>query len=211
MKLYTHWSFSPQKVSFALRELGSSAEEVPVDLLRGEQKTPEFAAINPMQKLPVLEDDGLVLWESNAILAYLGERERALWPEDARGRADALRWMFFEARYLADSVGPLWFFESIAPALGIPADAALPDGTVPAERIARGRKELERPLAIADQHFSSSCWVLGDAFSLADCSLGMTLSALAASRFDWTPYPDAYAYVARIRERAAWRPAHPHP
>lgn len=210
MKLYTHWSFSPQKVSFALRELRLSAEEVPIDLLRGEQKTPAFAAINPMQKLPALEDEGFVLWESNAILAYLGERERALWPTDARGRADALRWMFFEARYLADSVGPLWFFEHIAPSIGVPADAPLPDGTVPAERVAKGRVDLERPLAVADQHFARSRWVLGDTFSLADCSLGITLSALASSRFDWTPYPRARAYVTRVRERAAFRDVGPH-
>src|SRR5262245_3177100 len=103
MKLYSTFSLNPQKVLFALKELGLAAEIVEIDVFRGEQRTEQFTNLNPMQKLPVLDDDGFVLWESNAILAYLGEREGKLWPSDRRGRADAMRWLFFEARHLADS------------------------------------------------------------------------------------------------------------
>jgi glutathione S-transferase len=205
MKLYTHWSFSPQKVRFGLRELGLHAEEITIDLLKGEQNSPSFGGINPMQKLPVLEDDGFVLWESNAILAYLGEREGKLWPTDARTRADGLRWMFFEARYLPDSVGPLWFIEHVAPSRGLSIGDRLPDGTPVDARVAKARADLVKPLAVAEHHLASRGWFVGDAFSLVDCSLGTTFAALASTRLDWTPYPSVLAYTRRVCERTAWR------
>ena len=91
MKLYWFWSFNPQKVRLALHELGVAHDLVAVDLFRGQQRHPDFARLNPNNKVPVLEDGETVLWESNAIVAYLGEREGRLWPRDAAGRADALR------------------------------------------------------------------------------------------------------------------------
>jgi glutathione S-transferase len=205
MKLYAHWSFNPQKIRFALRELDLRVEEICIDLLNGDQKSPSFTALNPTQKVPVLDDDGFVLWESNAILAYLGEREGKLWPADARARADGLRWMFFEAKHLADSVGPLWFLEHAAPSRGLPRSAKLPDGTDVDERIARSKSDLVRPLAIADEHLATRTWMLGETFSLVDCSLGTTLAALASSRFDWSAYPNVSAYVERVRDRSSWR------
>src|SRR5262249_30346738 len=159
-----------------------------------------FTKINPMQKLPVLDDDGFVLWESNAILAYLGEREGRLWPEQRRLRADALRWMFFEARHLAESVGALWFFGSIAPKMGIPIDN---------DALARGRKELERPIEVLSRRLTGTDWILGASFSLVDCCLGADLVGLAASKFEWSPYPAVRAYVDRIRQREGWRATDP--
>ena len=72
-----------------------------VDLLKGDQFKPEFVALNPNKKMPVLEDDGFVLWESNAILQYLAMKkpQAGLWPADGRGQADVLRWMFWEASH----------------------------------------------------------------------------------------------------------------
>src|SRR2546428_11879259 len=74
MKLYYFPSPNPQKVRFALLELGLECEIVPVDLLKSEQRTPEFLALNPYGRVPVLTDGALTLWESHAILAYLGEK-----------------------------------------------------------------------------------------------------------------------------------------
>jgi glutathione S-transferase len=104
MRLYSSWSFNPQKVRFAIEELGLSREIIEVDLFKGDQRTEAFTALNPMQKVPVIADGDFVLWESNAILAYLGDRERRLWPADLFARCDALRWMFFESHHLAQSI-----------------------------------------------------------------------------------------------------------
>ena len=64
---------------------------MPVDLSKGEQRKPEFLAINPMRRVPVLVDGDLTLWESHAILAYLREKTGKMWPTSAAGRADALQ------------------------------------------------------------------------------------------------------------------------
>jgi glutathione S-transferase len=200
MKLYSTWSLNPQKVLFAVKELGLAVDVVEVDVFRGEQRTEPFTKMNPMQKLPVLDDDGFALWESNAILAYLGEREGRLWPSEGRSRADALRWMFFEARHLADSVGALWFFESVAPKMGIPVDG---------EAVARGYEELDRPMKALGTRLAAAEWILGSSFSLVDCCLGADLVGLAASKFDWAPHPVVKAYVDRIRSRSGWKATDP--
>jgi len=74
MKLYYFPSPNPQKVRFALLELGLPCDIVPIDLTKGEHRTPEFLALNPYGRVPVLTDGTVTLWESHAILAYLGEK-----------------------------------------------------------------------------------------------------------------------------------------
>lgn len=195
MKLYWFWSFNPQKVRLALNELGLAHDLVSVDLLRGQQRHEGFARLNPNQKVPVLQDGEVVLWESNAILAYLGEREGRLWPADAAARGDALRWLFFEARHLSDAVGSLWFADFVAPAAGIPPNAASRE---------RGAAEIAKPLALLDAQLASHAFMSGASFSLVDCCYGPVLDALSLSRFELAPYSGVSAYLARMRARPAW-------
>ena len=88
------------KVLAVARHLGLDFELCPVDLLNGAHLRPEFAALNPNRRMPVLEDDGFVLWESKAITQYLASRkpERGLLPTDPRKCADVSRWQFWERR-----------------------------------------------------------------------------------------------------------------
>src|SRR5258708_858724 len=69
-----------------------------IDLERGDQRAPEYVSLNPNRKIPTLEDDGIVLWESNAILFYMASKrpESGAWPSDLKGQADVLRWLFLE-------------------------------------------------------------------------------------------------------------------
>src|SRR4051812_5277992 len=108
MKLYGN-ALSPRyrRVAIAAAELGLPIELVELNLPKGENRSREYLARNPMGKIPTLEeDDGWALWESCAILVYLGEKhpERRLLPTDARGRADSLRWMFWSAAHLDPAV-----------------------------------------------------------------------------------------------------------
>src|SRR5436309_7918887 len=122
MKLYHFPSPNPQKITFALRELGLECEIVPVDLSKGEQRKPEFLALNPFGRVPVLVDGELKLWESHAILAYLGEKTGRLWPTTAAGRADALRWLFFLAQHISPSATELAFNPIAVKLRGVPGD-----------------------------------------------------------------------------------------
>jgi glutathione S-transferase len=195
VKLYWFWSFNPQKVRLALHELGLAVDLVAVDLFRGQQRHPDFVRLNPHAKVPVLEDGASVITESNAILAYLGERERRLWPADAAGKAAALSWLFLEARHLSESVGNLWFNDFVAPQVKIPVNEA--------DR-ARGAEEISAPLALVETRLAGHAFMLGAEFSLVDCCYGPVLDALALSKFDLTPYPNVSAYLARMRLRPAW-------
>ena len=196
MKLYYFPSPNPQKIRFALNELGVECETVPVDLLKREQKSPEFLALNPVGRVPVLVDGGLSLWESHAILAYLGEKTGKLWPTTPAGRADALRWLFF----LTSTISPPTTevaFNRIAVKLsgGTPDEAA----------IARGEKALPDPLRIVDQHLANRKWMLGDEFSLVDCDYGPTFNVLEKAGFSFNDFPRVRAYLEAIRSRRAWQ------
>src|SRR5581483_7069469 len=185
MKLYYFPSPNPQKIRFALNELGLEFETVPIDLTKREQRAPEFLALNPCGRVPVLVDGDLVLWESHAILAYLGEKTGRLWPNTPAGRADALRWLFF----LTSSIHPPsteYVFNKLAVRLagGTPDEAA----------IARGEKALPGPLGILEAHLAVNKWMLGAEFSLVDCDYGPVFNALDKAGFSFGDFPRVRAY-----------------
>jgi len=196
MKLYWFWSINPQKVRLALNELALPHDVVEVDITRGEQRQPEFVRLNPNAKVPVLQDGEFVLWESNAILAYLGEVTGRYWPAGAPARADALRWLFFEARQLSEPIGTVWFNGFVAPLIGRPADET---------SIKQAQEQLDRFLPIVEQRLGDRTWLQGDQFTLVDCCYGPLFDALALSRTSLAPYPHIKRYVELVRARPAWK------
>lgn len=101
--LYAGPTPNGQKVAILLEELELPYEQHHIDILRGDQLTPEFLAINPNNKQPTIVDsDGvdaepLTLWESCAILTYLAEKHGKYIPDDLAGRAQVSKWLFFQA------------------------------------------------------------------------------------------------------------------
>ena len=105
--LRLHWSPDSANlvVRLALEELGLAHEGVRVDRARGGLRTPEYLRLNPQGLLPVLEDDGLVLFETGAILLHLADRTGRLGPDgpearEPRTRAAFLRWLFYVSNTL---------------------------------------------------------------------------------------------------------------
>lgn len=196
MKLYYFPSPNPQKVRFALNELGLDCETVSVDLVKREQRAPEFLALNPCGRVPVLVDGELKLWESHAILAYLGEKTGRLWPASPAGRADALRWLFFLTGTISPPATEV-AFNRIAVKLsgGTPDEAA----------IARGEAALPGPMRIIDQHLATHKWMLGADFSLVDCDYGPTLNVLDKAGVNFGDFPKVRAYLDAVRSRRAWQ------
>lgn len=194
MKLYYFPSPNPQKVKFALLELGLDCEMVPVDLTKQEQREPLFLALNPFGRVPVLLDGDLTLWESHAILDYLGEKTGRLWPTSAAGRADALRWLFFLSGHITPPAGEV-AIRIRAKVLGIPADEAA---------IARGEKALPDVIAIAEVQLAKNKWLLGAEFSLVDCAYCPILNVIEKAGFSFAGFPKVNAYLDAIRSRRAW-------
>jgi glutathione S-transferase len=196
MKLYHFPSPNPQKVTFALHELGLECEIVPVDLQKGEQRKPEFLALNPFGRVPVLVDGDMVLWESHAIIAYLGEKAGRLWPTTTSGRAEALKWLFFLAQHISPSATDLAFNRIAAKLLGVPGDQ---------DAIARGEKALPVVLAIIERQLAKGKWMLGNEFSLVDCDYCPVLNVIEKAGFNYRDFPKVQAYLDACRSRPAWQ------
>jgi glutathione S-transferase len=196
MKLYYFPSPNPQKVKFTLLELGLECETVPVDLLKGEQRKPEFLALNPLGRVPVLTDGDLTLWDSHAILAYLGDKSGKLWPGSTAGRADALRWLFFLSGHISPPATDLVFNRIAARLLGVPGDEAA---------IARGEKALPDVIKIVDGQLAKGKWLMGDGFTLVDCAYGPVLNVIEKADFSFAEFPRVRAYLEALRSRPAWK------
>jgi glutathione S-transferase len=194
MKLYHFPSPNPQKVTFALKELGLDCELVPVDLSKGEQRDARFTAVNPFGRVPVLVDGDLTLWESHAILAYLGEKTGRLWPQSPAGRADALRWLFFQSQHITPSAAEV-ALRIRARVLGIALDEAV---------VARGEKGLAAVLPIVEAHLAQNRWMLGSEFSLVDCAYCPIFNVVEKAGFSLAEFPRVSAYLDTIRARPAW-------
>jgi glutathione S-transferase len=195
MKLYYFPSPNPQKVKFALLELGLDCEMIPVDLTKREQREPAFLALNPAGRVPVLVDGDLTLWESHAILSYLGEKTGKLWPTSAAARADALKWLFFLSAHLTPPASEV-ALRIRAKVLGLTPDEAT---------IARGEKAMPDVIRVVESQLASSRWLLGADFSVVDCAYCPMLNVVEKAGFSFGEFPRVAAYLDTIRARPAWR------
>jgi glutathione S-transferase len=196
LTLYWFWSVNPQKVRLALEEMGLDYSLVTVDLTRDGQRSDLVGELNPNRKVPILTTGTFTLWESNAILTYLGESTRQLWPTDIEGKSRAAMWMYFEARHLAEPVGQMWFNRYVARLINRAPDTL---------RLERAEKDAAGYLAVVNQHLERQDWMLGETFSLVDCCMGPVFDALALAGSYIEGYPNVVAYLKRIRERKAWK------
>jgi glutathione S-transferase len=196
MKLYHFPSPNPQKVTFALLELGLECDIVPVDLTKGEQRRPEFLALNPYGRVPVLVDGDLTLWESHAILAYLGDKTARMWPASAAGRADALRWLFFLSGHISPPASDLAFNRIAVRLRGLPGDEAA---------IARGEKALPNVIEILEGQLAHGKWLLGNDFTLVDCAYCPVLNVIEKAGFSFSNSPKVSTYLDAVRARPAWK------
>ena len=162
MKLYTNL-FSPnaRKVHAAAHALGIELETQTVDLRAGEQRTPEYLALNQHGKVPTLVDGDTVMWESNAIMCYLaGKGDTELWPKSAK-RYDILRWMFWESNHLTNTLNVLFgqkFFSG-----------GNPDQKI----VERATKDFRKYATVLDENLADKEYVTGDTLTLADFSVGV--------------------------------------
>ncbi len=153
--LYFHPTPNPMKVALMLEELGLPYEVSPVDTYKGEQHQAEFLARNPNGKLPVLEDDGATVFDSNAILLYLAEQHGALIPQDRIARATVLSWHFFIATGLSPFSGQAVHFLKMS-------GEDLP--------YAKNRylREVTRHYGVIDARLAEHAYLGGDVYSIAD-------------------------------------------
>lgn len=168
MKLYLFPPSSRALAAVALKNyLGLECDLEQIDLGRGDQLSPEYLALNPNRKMPTLEDDGFVLWESNAILFYMAAKrpDCGLWPSDSNDQADVVRWLTWEsAHWDAESCGMV-AYEKVS-------KAVLGRGAPDPAFIERGGQNFSRFAAVLDGSLKGKTWLLGERLTIADFSIG---------------------------------------
>jgi len=200
MRLYYHpFSSNARRAVMTAFELNTPVELVLVDLVKREQREPAHLARNPAGRVPVLEDGGLVLPESHAIMIYLAQRAagQTLYPSDLQAQAQVNRWMFWCAAHFQPAISVLnWerFVKKIA-GLGVPD---------PAE-IVRGERLVQETAALLDAHLASREWVAGPAMTLADISLATPLMTIAAANLPVAQFKHMQSWLARIQARESWQ------
>lgn len=155
LKFYFNLAPNPMKVALFLEEAGLAYEPHPVDTRKGEQLAPSYVAINPNGKVPAIDDDGAIVFDSNAILIYLAEKTGKFLPKD---RAGMLSWMMFVASGVGPFSGQSVHFKSYAP-------EKIPYA------INRYQFEAVRHYTILEERLAKNRYMIGDAYSVVDMAV----------------------------------------
>jgi glutathione S-transferase len=189
--LYWHPMSSATPIACALAELGVPHERVKIDIHAGEQRRPEYLALNPNGKVPTLTVDGAPMFEALAIELWLGHRygvESGLWPAAGTpGHLQAMSW----CTWAYVTYGAQLVRLQAARDMGTPDDA---HGTA-------ALQALHALLALLDARLAKQPWMLGDAYSLVDLSVG---SVIGYSTYIGAPvasYAHVQAWLARVQAR----------
>jgi glutathione S-transferase len=187
-------SINVQKPVWCLDEIGVPYERVDAGGEHGVVNTPEYRAMNPNGLVPTLEDDGFVLWESNAIVRYLVAKhpQAGLWPEDLRIRADADRWMD-------------WQGSTATPAL---RDAFWGLIRTPPERrdeaaIRTSVEKTDGNMGVLDRALANRPYLAGDVFTAGDISVGCYVHRILNMAMAVNKRPNVEAWYARLKARPA--------
>ncbi|HYQ05113.1 MAG TPA: glutathione S-transferase family protein [Polyangiaceae bacterium] len=195
MKIYSS-AASPNcwKIFSVAHELSLAIETIPIDLFNGEAKSAAFLAKNPNGRVPVLEDDGFFLWESNAILGYLASKQSSppLLPATPRERAEVDRWLYWESCSLSPAVWKVEFEKIIKPLL-----KRTPDPVA----IANGTAEFAAAAQVLDEVLGGKDYVAGK-LSIADFAIEPFINLAARDcALDITPYRNLCAWNDRMNAR----------
>lgn len=200
MRLYHHpLSTCSTRVRMVAHHLGVPLELVAVDLARGEQHGAAFHRLNPNHKVPVLEHDGRVLWESYAIMQYLADLVpgQTLYPHDPAARADVNRWLFWCGQEFMPGVSILNWENSIKSMIG----QGTPDGT----RVAEGEKLFSSAARVLDEHLAQRTFLCDAGLSLADLAIAAPLADVQRAKLPLAGCEHVQRWLAQVQSLAAWR------
>lgn len=195
MKLYGHpWSSNARRVQMLCEELNIPYSYETVDLMQGVQYSPEFQKLNPNSKVPVLDDDGFVLWESQAILRYLADKHHAgaWYPTALQERAVVEQWLDWNHTRLSPECGKIMYNLHFAGANR--NDQAIEDG----------RKWLHKILPVMEGALARHPWLCGASITLADLAVVTNIAYLEYCRYDFGPYPAIRRWYDAIKARPSF-------
>lgn len=188
-KLYEFFSSGNcYKLRLLLTQLDIPFQRIPVDILKGESRTPEFLSKNPNGRTPVLETEkGQFLAESNAILFYLSEGTDFL-PTDSFEKAQVLQWLFFEQYSHEPYIATSRYWISI-----------LEKAEEYREALNQKRAGGEAALKVMEQHLTEHQYFVGERYTIADIALFAYTHVADEGGFDLSEFPAIQAWIQRVQ------------
>lgn len=201
IQLYSLATPNGQKVSVALEEMQIPYESHTIDIMKGDQFTPEFIKINPNSKIPAIVDpqsaDGkpLAIMESGAILIYLARKSGKFLPEDPRLQSETLQWLFFQVGGVGPMFGQFGHFFKYA------KDKC--DHPYPVERY---QKESQRLLGVLNTRLEGRTFLVGETYTIADMATFPWVLCLiqhyqAKDALGLDNFPHVMSWVERLQAR----------
>ena len=193
MKLYGFGPTRSLRALWGLKELGLEYEFIPVNLVAGEHRRPDFLALNPAGKVPVLVDGDLVIPESAAIVLYLAEKypEKTLMPTSLAQRSQVYRWVMFAMTELEQ---PLWRITKHT--------FLYPEEKRLKQDVDLAREDFTAMASVLERHLKGRQFIVGDRVTVADC--------VTAYLMDWANeqhlldgFPNLQAYLQRMYARSS--------
>jgi GSH-dependent disulfide-bond oxidoreductase len=189
IKLYTAATPNGWKVSIALEEMALPYEVRVIDFASQEQKTDWYMKLNPNGRIPTLEDDGFVIFESGAILIYLAEKTGKFLPRDVQQRSRVMQWLMFQMSAIGPMMGQAnvflrYFPEKIQAAID------------------RYQREVTRLFAVLDRQLQSHEYIAGE-YSIADMALWPWVSGHEWSGVSVADFHSLQRWLALVGARPA--------
>jgi glutathione S-transferase len=203
MEIYWIKAQAPRRVLALVKYLGVNADFVEVDAKAGGLKVPDYVALNPNRKAPVLVDGDVVLWESTAIMAYLCIKEGSgMWPaSDPREQVEVLRWLSWNDCHWAPAVGPFYFEHIVKTTFGF--------GTPDRESLRSRIPDLTKYASVLDDHLHGKSHVACGRLTIADFALASMATYWREAEMPLQAFPHIVHWIDGLMRIPAW--AHPWP
>ena len=194
------FSSPANKVRFAANAMGLQYDYKRVNLLAGEQKTPEFLKLNPTGRVPAIDDNGFKVFESAVIIKYLADKNNSsLYPKDLQKRTIVDQWIDFANLHVATALNRITFNRLLYKAFNAEKDErSLNDGI----------KFLGQFLPIVEKQLKENKYLAGGEMTLADINLLAVLDPIELSSVDLSIYPSVASWRKNLRAQSFYTKCH---
>ena len=188
------------KVRFAANAMGIKYEYRRIDLRAGEHLKPEFLAVNPVGKVPVIDDGGFKMFESNAIMRYLADKNNSpLFPKDVKERAVVEMWLDFGSMHVGVALSKVIYNRLFAP---------LRNTLVDENSLNEGLKFLDRFLPVVDGQLAKNRYIAGAGLTLADINLLALFDPCEIAGIDLSSYKNIVRWREALRKEKFYTDCH---
>jgi glutathione S-transferase len=193
-------SAASNKVRFVANALGLEYEYRKMNLRKGEHREEWFLKLHPAGKIPVIDDDGFVLFESNAIVKYLTQKHGApIYSSGLKERAVVDQWLDFGSIHVGVAFGRVLFNYVFAPIIGAPADE---------QSLKDGREFLDRFLPVVDAQLQNNAYLAGPEITLADFNMLAVLDPAEVADVDLSTFANIVRWRNSLMQKEFYTKCH---